>query len=485
MGKKVLSLEDKSFVILKRLYGKVKHDTETYVSVFDLAGEDFTQNEAVQIWKFLIDEGWVKEGTKATGTPDLHITTRAIKEIEAGLIDVENHANQKLTQNQLTADLNRLSEKLRNALNDCNRHLRHQQEVKDLVREAENELDNLLPHDSTLFRVFERHKQQASKSWTVLRGSTYCVDEDCKHIEYWMQAVQELLNENTRLVDGHVKIETRTLSDKLPSFDPWGPIESLLFELDSDSVQNVISRVGVSINWQLTKAQGYSHKTRNRAYRERLTQANSNLSQDEKGELTTNVAKELIKINLSYRERIKEALENIGWIFIQDQLRPKHKSSLSIQPGSQQEIMELRKIFIIHGHDEGLKREVQLLISRAGVDDVVLHERPDKGRTLIDKLIEEGQGAAYVIALLSPDDKVLDGTSRARQNVILEIGYFLGKLGKSKIRLLKKGDIEIPSDLQGILYTEVDRDGAWRMKLLKEMKSEGIHIDLDKVLEKL
>lgn len=142
-------------------------------------------------------------------------------------------------------------------------------------------------------------------------------------------------------------------------------------------------------------------------------------------------------------------------------------------------------IFIVHGHDEGFKREVQLLISRTGLDDVVLHEKPDKGRTLIDKLIEEGQGAAYVIALLSPDDKLLDGTPRARQNVILEIGYFLGMLGKSKVRLLKKGDIEIPSDLQGILYTEFDNTGAWKMKLLKEMKSVGIQIDLDRVLEKL
>ena len=161
-----------------------------------------------------------------------------------------------------------------------------------------------------------------------------------------------------------------------------------------------------------------------------------------------------------------------------------HEVTPALPEVDREEIAKLEKIFIVHGHDESFKNEVQLLISRAGLDDVVLHERSDKGRTVIDKLVEESQGATYAIALLSPDDKLLDGTSRARQNVILEIGYFLGMLGKAKVRLLKKGDIEIPSDLQGILYTEFDNNGAWKMKLLKEMKSVGVQIDLDKVFEK-
>ncbi|NIQ04631.1 MAG: hypothetical protein GWO20_02540, partial [Candidatus Korarchaeota archaeon] len=233
MNNNSMSLESKSFVILKRLYDRVKHDTETYISVFDLAGGDFSREEAVQIWRFLIDEGWVREGTKATGTPDMHITTRAIKEIESGLIDSGYLANQELPQDQLTSDLNRLSEKLQNALKDCNHRLLHQHEVKEVVQDVEKELENLLPHDSTLFRIYERHKQEASRSWPVLRASTYCVDEDCKHIEYWLQVVQELLNESSRLVDPHAKTEIKTGSDKLPIFEPWGPIESLLFELDS------------------------------------------------------------------------------------------------------------------------------------------------------------------------------------------------------------------------------------------------------------
>ena len=142
------------------------------------------------------------------------------------------------------------------------------------------------------------------------------------------------------------------------------------------------------------------------------------------------------------------------------------------------------KIFIVHGQDNEMKREVQLLLTRAGLDDVVLHERPDRGRTIIDKLIQESKDACYVIALLSPDDELANGSSRARQNVIFEIGYFLGKLGKERVRLFKRGNIDIPSDLQGILYENYDTEGNWRMKILKEMKAFGVEINVDKVLEK-
>lgn len=142
------------------------------------------------------------------------------------------------------------------------------------------------------------------------------------------------------------------------------------------------------------------------------------------------------------------------------------------------------KIFIVHGRDNEMKREVQILTDRAELDGIVLHELPDRGRTIIDKLIQESEEACYVIALLSPDDEIVNGSSRARQNVILEIGYFLGKLGKERVRLLKRGDVEIPSDLHGILFENYDSEGNWRMKILKEMKAVGIKINIEKVLER-
>lgn len=139
-------------------------------------------------------------------------------------------------------------------------------------------------------------------------------------------------------------------------------------------------------------------------------------------------------------------------------------------------------VFIIHGHDEEMKRNVQLFLNRGRLQDTVLHERPDKNRTVIEKLIEEGANASYVIALLSPDDLQNDGTVRARQNVILEIGYFMGKLGREKVRLLRRGDTIIPSDLQGILYDNYDIDGAWRIKLAKEIKAAGLSIDIENII---
>jgi predicted nucleotide-binding protein len=125
-----------------------------------------------------------------------------------------------------------------------------------------------------------------------------------------------------------------------------------------------------------------------------------------------------------------------------------------------------------------MKKAVQLFLTRANLKDIVLHEQPDKNRTVIEKLIEEGNSAAYVIALLSPDDTQEDGTVRARQNVVLEIGYFIGRLGREKVRLLRKGEVVIPSDLQGILFENYDNEGAWRIKLLKEMQAAGLPIDL-------
>lgn len=156
---------------------------------------------------------------------------------------------------------------------------------------------------------------------------------------------------------------------------------------------------------------------------------------------------------------------------------------VDVQGGS--EVLMKDQVFIIHGHDEGMKLSVQLLMERAGMDGVVLHEQLDNGRTIIEKLIGESIEAGYAIALLSPDDVTEEGVFRARQNVILEIGYFIGLLGRDKVRILVKGNVDIPSDLQGIIYEPFDPAGNWRLKLLKEIQGAGIKVDIDKVLTKL
>lgn len=140
-------------------------------------------------------------------------------------------------------------------------------------------------------------------------------------------------------------------------------------------------------------------------------------------------------------------------------------------------------VLIIHGHDEEMKRHVQLFLSRGGLRDLVWDEEPDMNKTIIEKLTDDSILPDYVIALMSPDDMLHDGTLRARQNVILEIGFYIGKLGREKVRILLKGSPEIPSDLQGILYDEYDTYGAWKMKLAKEIKAAGIAIQYEGIIQ--
>jgi predicted nucleotide-binding protein len=142
-----------------------------------------------------------------------------------------------------------------------------------------------------------------------------------------------------------------------------------------------------------------------------------------------------------------------------------------------------KTVFIIHGHDSQLRTELQLLLKTGGVPYVVLHEQADKGRTIIDKLIEESELSNFAIAILTPDDLLSNGDYRARQNVILEMGYFIGLLGKERVRLLVKGDIDIPSDLYGILYEKHDEAGAWKARLAKELIAGGIFVDLPAIIQ--
>lgn len=158
-----------------------------------------------------------------------------------------------------------------------------------------------------------------------------------------------------------------------------------------------------------------------------------------------------------------------------------HNNSSSLydhQPG------RVPVVLIVHGHDEEMKKNVQLFINRCGLTDLVWMEEPDNNRTIIEKLTDDRYIPDYVIALMSPDDLLSNGSLRARQNVIFEIGYYLCKLGRNKVRMLLKGDPEIPSDLQGVLYTRYDVNGGWKMQLAKEMKAAGLVLNLDKVVDK-
>jgi len=145
-----------------------------------------------------------------------------------------------------------------------------------------------------------------------------------------------------------------------------------------------------------------------------------------------------------------------------------------------------KDVFIVHGHDDPAKMEVAHLIERAGLNAVILHEKPNAGRTIIEKFEKHGGSAGFAVVLLTPDDvggpNRGDLRPRARQNVIGEMFWFAGKLGRGRICALKKGDLEIPTDFAGIVYTDMDDRGTWKAKLLRELETAGYEVDWSKAL---
>jgi predicted nucleotide-binding protein len=145
-----------------------------------------------------------------------------------------------------------------------------------------------------------------------------------------------------------------------------------------------------------------------------------------------------------------------------------------------------KDIFIVHGHDEAAKHEVARVIEKLDLRAIILHEQADKGRTIIEKF-EHHSAVGFAVVLLTPDDvghpkdNPDESKPRARQNVVFELGCFIGILGRSRVCALLKGDIEIPTDLSGVLYTPMDDAGVWKFKLAREIKAAGIDVDLNKL----
>ena len=140
------------------------------------------------------------------------------------------------------------------------------------------------------------------------------------------------------------------------------------------------------------------------------------------------------------------------------------------------------KIFIVHGHDNALKQEVARIIEKQGLEAIILSEQANRGKTIIEKFEEHSEvGAA--ICLFTGDDygKAKDATSenlRARQNVVFEAGYFMGKLGRENVVLIADSNIEVPSDLQGVVYTSKT---MWQTDVLRELKAIGYNVDFNKL----
>lgn len=139
-------------------------------------------------------------------------------------------------------------------------------------------------------------------------------------------------------------------------------------------------------------------------------------------------------------------------------------------------------VFIVHGHDDSTKNEVARFVEKLGLRAIILHEQANRGRTIIEKF-EDHANVGFAVVVMTPDDvgaskgQEANLKPRARQNVILELGFFLGKLGRERVCPLHKGGLEMPSDYQGVLFVPLDDNGAWKTSLAKEIEATGIKVD--------
>lgn len=143
-------------------------------------------------------------------------------------------------------------------------------------------------------------------------------------------------------------------------------------------------------------------------------------------------------------------------------------------------------VFVVHGHDHTALQQTARLIERLDLKPIILFEEPSKGRTIIEKL-EQRSSTSAAIVILTPDDIGAPAAQpeamrpRARQNVILELGYFLGLLGRQRVIVLYTDGVELPSDYVGVEYIKLDTEGAWKLRVARELRAANLEVDLNKL----
>ncbi len=145
------------------------------------------------------------------------------------------------------------------------------------------------------------------------------------------------------------------------------------------------------------------------------------------------------------------------------------------------------KVFIVHGSDKAAQSKAARFVEKLGLEAIILHEKASSGRTIIEK-IEHYSDVGFAIVLYTPDDvgnvksKSEELNGRARQNVVFEHGYLIGKLGRENVVALVESPIELPNDISGVIYINIDEASAWHLQLAKEMKQSGYNIDMNDLI---
>ena len=144
------------------------------------------------------------------------------------------------------------------------------------------------------------------------------------------------------------------------------------------------------------------------------------------------------------------------------------------------------RVFVVHGRDDGTKNTVARFLEHLDLEAIILHEQPSQSRTIIDKFEKYSQ-VDFAVILCTPDDvgklnsEADELRPRPRQNVVLEWGFFLGMLGRERVCALLKGEVEIPSDYDGVLNIQMEGVEDWQTKLAIELRSAGMPVDLNRL----
>lgn len=184
---------------------------------------------------------------------------------------------------------------------------------------------------------------------------------------------------------------------------------------------------------------------------------------------------------LAYIDSLKIDIENDEYDFSEPEISSEPNSS-----ELERDDIDLTQVFIVHGHDGEAKERTARFVEKLGFKAIILHEQANRGRTIIEK-IEKYSNVGFAIVLYTPDDlgnvkadaEKGEIKPRARQNVVFEHGYLIGKLGRESVVPLVAGNIELPNDISGMVYIS-DKD--WQVDIAKEMKDAGYDIDFNKVL---
>jgi hypothetical protein len=186
---------------------------------------------------------------------------------------------------------------------------------------------------------------------------------------------------------------------------------------------------------------------------------------------------ELEKLSKPYVERLK--------LFKEFLIEYSSEFSGGVNLDKKDEKIISNKVFIVHGHNDGIKLEVAQALNKLGLVPIILHEQKSENRTIIEK-IEANSDVKFAIVLLTDDDegksiKESDLKPRARQNVIFEMGYFIGLLGRKNVCcLINNNKLEKPNDISGIVY--INLNGNWIIDLAKELKNCGLDLNMNALI---